>query len=256
MSPPTVCILAGGLGSRLGDAVRDTPKPLLPVAGRPFLDWQLALLAAHGVRRVVLCVGYLGERIEAVIGPRRHGIEIVYRFDPPGLAGTAGALRGARDALGDAFQVLYGDTYLRIDYAAVWERFATSGRLGLMTVLRNAGAWDTSNVVLSDDGEIVVYDKEQRHPDMAWIDYGLGCLTAEALDLLPGEPDLSVVYRELAARGQLAAYVAEHRFYEIGTPSALAETERFLMRADPPGGPPAPRSDPPPTPAGEPGSPT
>jgi NDP-sugar pyrophosphorylase family protein len=255
MSAPTVCILAGGLGSRLGAAVKDTPKPLLPVAGRPFLDWQLELLAAHGVRRVVLCVGYLGERIQSAIGSQRHGIDVVYRFDPPDLAGTAGAVRGARDALGDAFEVLYGDTYLRVDYAAVWERFLDSNRLGLMTVLRNAGEWDTSNVVLSEAEEIVVYDKRRRRPDMQWIDYGLSCLRAEALDLLPDEPDLAVLFQRLAERQELAAYVATERFYEIGTPAALAETDAFLRRLDRQGAPTAPRSGRPPTPADGPGSP-
>jgi NDP-sugar pyrophosphorylase family protein len=224
----TVCILAGGLGTRLGAAVKDTPKPLLEVAGRPFLDWQLELLAAAGARRVVLCVGYLGERIEAEIGPRRHGIEIVYRYDPPDLAGTAGAIRGALDALGDAFEVLYGDTYLRIDYADVWRSFVASGQPALMTVLRNEGAWDTSNVVLGDDGAILEYDKRHHRPQMRWIDYGLGCLRAEALDELPDEDDLSGVYHALAARGALAGYEASERFYEIGTPASLAETDAFL----------------------------
>jgi NDP-sugar pyrophosphorylase family protein len=228
VSAPTICILAGGLGTRLGSVVRDTPKPLLPVAGRPFLDWQLELLAASGVRRAVLCVGYLGERIEAEIGARRHGIEVLYRYDPPQLAGTAGAIRGALDLLGDAFAVLYGDTYLRIDYADVWARFVASGQPALMTVLRNEGAWDTSNVVLGEDGTILVYDKQQRLPEMRWIDYGLGCLRADALDELPDEPDLSGIYRLLAQQGRLAGYEATERFYEIGTPESLAETESFM----------------------------
>lgn len=222
-----VCILAGGLGTRLGAVVKDTPKPLLPVAGRPFLDWQLELLARDGVRRAVVLVGYLGERIEHEIGPRRHGIEVVFRHDPPGLAGTAGAVRAALDLLGDAFYVLYGDTYLSLDHADVWRRFEASGRPALMTVLRNEGRWDTSNVVLADDGSVAVYDKRARTPEMRWIDYGLGVLRAEALDADP-DPDLAGVYRALAARGELAGYEATERFYEIGTPEALAETEAHL----------------------------
>lgn len=224
-----VCILAGGLGSRLGETVRNTPKPLLEVAGRPFLDWQLELLAAAGVTRAVLCVGYLGERIEAALGDERRGIELVYRHDPPDLAGTAGAIRGALDALGDAFLVLYGDTYLRVDYAAVWHRFCVSRQLGLMSVLRNEGRWDTSNVVLSADGhDVVVYDKRTRSDAMQWIDYGLGALRAEALALHPGCDDLADVQHALAASGQLAAYEATERFYEIGTPAALSEADTFL----------------------------
>jgi NDP-sugar pyrophosphorylase family protein len=211
----------------LGEVVKDTPKPLLPVAGRPFLDWQLELLAAHGATRAVICVGYLGERIEAGIGPERHGVELEYRYDPPELAGTAGAIRGALDALGERFLVLYGDTYLRIDYAALDQAQAASGKPALMAVLRNEGRWDTSNV-LYREGEVVAYDKRSPTGDMRWIDYGVGVLTAEALDAAASEPDLAEVYAVLARRGQLAGYEAIERFYEIGSPEALAETEAFL----------------------------
>ena len=217
-----VAVLAGGLGTRLGALGRTTPKALIEVAGRPFALWQLELLRAHGVERVVMCVGHHGERIEAEIGAP-FALDVRYVHDAPELAGTAGALRGALDHLGDRFLVLYGDTYLRIDYADV-DR-AAAGRRGLMTVLRNEGRWDTSNAMF--DGERVVrYDKRNPTPDMQWIDYGLGALRADALDL-PGD-DLADVYRALAERGELHGYVASERFYEIGTPGSLDETAAFL----------------------------
>jgi NDP-sugar pyrophosphorylase family protein len=224
-----VCLLAGGLGTRLGATVRDTPKPLLEVAGRPFLDWQLELLARYGVTRVVLCVGYLGERIEQQLGAARHGIELIYRYDPPRLAGTAGAIRGALDALGERFLVLYGDTYLRVDYRGAWDAFEDSGLPGLMCVYNNGGRWDTSNVELTADRTRVArYDKHAPDPAMEWIDYGLGALSAQALAEQPGVDDLAGIHHRLAADGRLAAYVATERFYEIGTPEALAETDAFL----------------------------
>lgn len=224
-----VCILAGGVGSRLGDAVRDTPKPLLEVAGEPFLRHQLRLLRSHGADRVVLCVGYLGERIEAAIGDGSDlGLTVRYAYDGPHLRGTAGAVRGALPLLGDAFFVLYGDTYLRIDYLAVQEAFLTSGAPALMTVLRNEGRWDLSNVLLVD-GRIVAYDKHSPTTGMSWIDYGLGVLRSEAIDAAgPDEQDLAGVYGVLAQRGELAAYEATERFYEVGTPAARAETDAFL----------------------------
>jgi NDP-sugar pyrophosphorylase family protein len=226
-----VCILAGGRGTRLGKTVADTPKPLLEVAGEPFLRHQLRLLRGHGALRIVICVGYLGERIEAAIGDGADlGLEVRYAFDGATLRGTAGAVRGALDLLGDAFLVLYGDTYLRIDYADVQRAFQRSGCQALMTVLRNEGRWDTSNVILRDD-RVLVYDKANPRPDMAWIDYGLGALRAEAVDAAGvDESELPAVYHALAARGELAAYVASERFYEIGTPSALIETDAFLRQ--------------------------
>jgi NDP-sugar pyrophosphorylase family protein len=222
-----VCILAGGLGTRLGAAVADTPKPILPVAGEPFLRHPLRLLARHGATRAVLCVGYLGERIEAALGAEQFGIELLYAYDPPDLAGTAGAIRPVLDLLGERFLVLYGDTYLRINYSAVDRAQTASGRPALMTVLRNEGQWDASNA-LYRDGEVVAYDKVAPTPEMRWIDYGLGVLTPEALAVAPDDDDLAGVYRELARRGQLAGYEATERFYEIGTPAALAEADAFL----------------------------
>lgn len=225
---PIVCVLAGGRGTRLGDGVRYVPKPLLEVAGEPFLLHQLRLLAAHGAREVVMCVGYRGEMIAERIGEERFGVRIAYSFDTPGLDGTLGAVRRARPLLGERFLVLYGDTYLRIDYGAVYRAWRESGLAALMTVLHNQGRWDTSNAIY-EHGRVVAYDKHAPTPAMHWIDYGLGGLSASVLDAVQGEEsDLSALYGLLARRGELCGVAATERFYEIGTPETLAETDAFL----------------------------
>ncbi|HTQ68830.1 MAG TPA: sugar phosphate nucleotidyltransferase [Solirubrobacteraceae bacterium] len=234
---PPVCVLAGGLGTRLGERVQTVPKPLIDVAGEPFLLHQLRLLGAHGVREVVMCVGYLGEMIEQRIGGERFGIAIRYSHDGPDPIGTLAAVRKALPLLGERFLILYGDTYLRIDYADVASRWAASGLPGLMTVLRNDGRWDTSNVSFEGD-RVVRYDKLAPDPAMVWIDYGLGGLLAGALaNAAPGERDLADLYAALAEAGELFGYEAHERFYEIGTPAALAEAERFLGALSPPSRP-------------------
>jgi MurNAc alpha-1-phosphate uridylyltransferase len=229
---PPVCILAGGRGTRLGQLADEVPKPLLEVAGQPFLVHQLRLLAAYGARQAVICVGYRGDQIESRIGSSCRGIAISYSHDGPGLDGTLGAIRRALPLLGERFLVLYGDTYLRLDYAAADRAWRESGLPALMVVLRNEDRWDTSNALFA--GRLVTaYDKRVPTPEMRWIDYGLGGLTAAALELVPeSESDLAPLYSELARRGELCGHETFKRFYEIGTPVALRETDAFLRAHD------------------------
>jgi NDP-sugar pyrophosphorylase family protein len=225
---PPVCILAGGRGSRLGERARVVPKPLMEVAGEPFLIQQLRLLAAHRVREAVICVGHLGEMIETRIGPERFGIRISYSYDSPALDGTLGAIRRARPLLPERFLVLYGDTYLRVDYAAAEKAWRDSGHPALMVVLRNEGRWSPSNAHYAG-GRVTAYDKQAPARHMSWIDYGLGGLTTAALArVADSESDLAILYSALAQAGELCGYEAEERFHEIGTPGALAETDQFL----------------------------
>jgi N-acetyl-alpha-D-muramate 1-phosphate uridylyltransferase len=224
-----VAILAGGLATRLGSHTETVPKSLLEVAGRPFAEHQLTLLRARGIERVVFCVGHLGEQIRETIGDGgRFGLDVSYSFDGERLLGTGGALRRARPILGEAFFVLYGDSYLDCDYAAVEAAFLAAGRPALMTVFRNEGRWDASNVLFAD-GRIVRYDKRAASA-MQHIDYGLGAIEARVFDPYePAEPlDLATVYADLLARDELAGFEVPTRFYEIGSPSGLAETRQHL----------------------------
>jgi NDP-sugar pyrophosphorylase family protein len=227
---PPVCILAGGRATRLGELVRDRPKALMSVAGEPFVFHQLRLLAAHGATDVVLCVGYLGEQIVAAVGPERFGVRVQYSQDSPGLDGTLGAIRRALSLLGERFLVLYGDTYLPIDYRAANRRWRASDLPGLMTVLLNDGRWDRSNALLHE-GLVIAYDKYSPRPAMRWIDYGLGGLTAHAIERFErGQSDLAALYASLAAERLLCGFEATERFHEIGTPAALVETAAYLAQ--------------------------
>jgi NDP-sugar pyrophosphorylase family protein len=225
-----VTILAGGIATRLRPISGTTPKALIAVAGEPFIAHQLRLLRREGVERVVLCVGHLGEMIRGFIGDGRgFGLKVEYSFDGDKLLGTGGALKRALPLLGDAFFVLYGDSYLDIAYAPVLAAFRRARAPALMTVFRNDGRWDTSNVMF-DGVRVVRYEKSAPTPDMRYIDYGLGILTPATLLHRPvgSAFDLAEVYRTLADAGELAGFEVTRRFYEIGTPAGLAETDAFL----------------------------
>jgi NDP-sugar pyrophosphorylase family protein len=230
---PAVALLAGGLATRLRPLTGQTPKAMLEVAGEPFVAHQLRLLRREGVSHVVLCVGYLGEQIADFVGDgSQFGLRVDYKPDGPRLLGTGGALRAALDLLGDEFLVMYGDSWLDIPYAPVVEAFRDSGAPALMTVFRNEGQWDSSNVWF-EDGRIRLYDKRKRLAEMHHIDWGLGMVRADALAARPADApfDLADVYSELSRSGQLAGYEVTTRFYEIGSVEGLRETDALLRGA-------------------------
>jgi NDP-sugar pyrophosphorylase family protein len=224
-----VAILAGGLATRLGALTEKVPKSLIQIAGEPFVAHQLRLLETSGIQQVILCVGHLGEMIEHAIGDgSAYGVKVEYCYDGAMRLGTGGAIRSALPKLGESFLVLYGDSYLPCDYAAIEHEFAQRGKLGLMTVFRNDGHWDASNVEFEAE-HILAYSKKNRTLRMNYIDYGLGVFRAEAF-AITGAKDLADVYSELLDGGELAAVEVRQRFYEIGSPAGLKEMTDFLSR--------------------------
>jgi len=225
-------VLAGGLATRLRPITQAIPKALIEVAGKPFIEHQLALLHRNGIRRIVLCLGHLGEQVESHLGDGvRFGMELHYSYDGPKLMGTGGALRRAAPLLDDVFWVMYGDSYMDIDYRAILAHFSCLDALGLMTVLRNNNRWDRSNVVFRQ-GELLRYDKRQPTPDMQFIDYGVAILHKAALDRIPPDRphDLADLYGQLVVERQMVGHEVTNRFYEIGTPASLEETRRYLQK--------------------------
>ena len=225
-----VAILAGGLATRLRPITETIPKALIDVGGMPFVVRQLNYLRHQGVTRVVLCIGYLGEQVKAVLGDgSAYGLEVRYSHDGDKLLGTGGTIKQALPLLGDRFFVLYGDSYLPIDFQMVERRFQSSCKPALMTVFRNADRWDKSNVEFKD-GQIIEYNKRIPRPEMAHIDYGLGVLSSTVFrGMSSDEPfDLADVYHELSLCGELAGQEVFERFYEIGSHQGLEEAIRFF----------------------------
>ena len=227
---PPLALLAGGLATRLLPLTNTIPKSMLPVAGEPFIAHQLRLLRREDLAKVVICAGHLSGQIAEFVGDgRQFGLDVDYSIESDGLLGTGGALKKAAPLLGETFFVMYGDSYLDISLAPVYRRFVAAKTDGLMTVFRNDGRWDVSNIEF-EDNVIRRYDKIKRTPAMTHIDYGLGILRAESLAPWPvgRRFDLADVYQALIARGKLAGFEVHQRFYEIGSNEGLSETDEYL----------------------------
>ena len=232
-------ILAGGLGTRLRPLTRSLPKALVPINGRPFVDYQLAWLAKQSIEEVVFCIGHLGCQLAEHVGNgARFGLMVQYSDEGSELKGTAGALRKAHDAglLREAFFVLYGDSFLPIAFQPVYEQFRASGLPALMTVMHNADRWDHSNVIFTPP-LVALYDKrnnEQTRAAMTHIDYGLSVISRALItDRVPSgaNADMADLFHRLSRAGELAGFEISERFYEVGSPGGVADFSRYAAEA-------------------------
>jgi len=225
-----MAILAGGLGTRQRPLTSEVPKALIPIGGKPFLHHQIELLKRQGIRDIVLCVGHLAEQVQDYFGDGRWlGVRIKYSEEKGSLLGTAGAIKKAEPLLGDDFFLMYGDSYLMIDYQEIMRYFRRFHRLGLMVVWKNLDRLERSNV--STKGNLVTaYNKDQKSSDMVYINYGLSVLRKEALAFIPpGRPfSQEEFYQILIDRWELLAFEVGQRFYEIGSPRGLEEFEMLV----------------------------
>ena len=220
-------ILAGGRATRLGNLAERVPKSLLPVAGRPFLEHQLELLSASGIRRVILCLGHLAGAFRAYHGQWKD-LWIEHSVEPEPL-GTGGAIRHALPHLGASFCVLYGDSYLNFSYHGLWEKYRHS-KVPVLGVYKNNNQWDKSNARVEKD-RVIAYSKKSQ-PDADCIDAGIALLEARDFRAWPDARfDLADLYEHLTQSGRFAAWHVPDRFYEIGSVAGWEELNRKLEPA-------------------------
>ncbi len=222
-------VLAGGLGTRLRPRFGELPKSLAPIGGRPFLERPLAWLAVHGVREVVLCVGYGADAIRAAIGDGTAlGVRVAYSIEPEPL-GTGGALRHAIEHVDGPALVLNGDTLLECDpwwlERARWER----GALGAVALYRVENAASRGRVECRTDGAIARFvEKDAAFRGPAWVNGGLYAFSPRVWRHLPA--GVSSLERDvlpaLAEQGRLCGLVTAGEFYDIGTPEEWERAER------------------------------
>jgi NDP-sugar pyrophosphorylase family protein len=225
-----VAILAGGLGKRLGSLTLDTPKSMIKINNKPFIEWQLNLLSKKGVSEVVLCTSHYSQIIKDYVEDgKRFNIEVKYSDDGPDQLGTGGAIRNAIDILGDSFMVMYGDSYLDIDYFEVEKVFGESNFPAMMIIYRNKGKYDLSNV-LFETSIIKKYSKKNVNSNFQYIDFGLSLFKSEVFkEIKKGTYlDLADLCEELAENGKLAGFEVKNRFYEVGSKEGIKDFSRYL----------------------------
>lgn len=193
-----IVILAGGLGTRLNPVTKKIPKSLVPVCGTPFIHHQLTLLYKKGIRDVVICTGYLGERIEEYVGDgSRWKLNITMSYDGDTQLGTGGAIKKALPLLPENFFITYGDSYLTTNYHKILSKFLGSPKPCLMTYF---------------DG----------------IEYGLSTFNREVFETPIIKFDLWDVFIQLQLEDQVEYYFVDEPFYEIGSFEGIKKLEDYL----------------------------
>lgn len=231
-----VVVLLGGKGTRLSSIEPHLPKPMVNVWGKPFLYYQVQLMRLSGFRNFVFCIGHKADIIKKFFGDgNKFGVDIKYSYDGHLLLGTGGAVRKALPLLKEDFLLMYGDSYMDIDYSELIYMYfkfkREQNKTGLMAVFRNRNKYDKSNVVFKD-GRLLKYDKRNQSSHMEYIDYGISILNRSIVEEIPkiGVTDISEVYQRLVSKGWIAGYEVRNRFYEIGRPLSLREFKEFIRR--------------------------
>jgi MurNAc alpha-1-phosphate uridylyltransferase len=231
MSLP-IAIIAGGLATRLKPITEKIPKALINIAGEPFIAHQLRHIKNQGIDKVVLCLGHLGEMIESFVGDGSNfDLEVNYSFDGEPLLGTGGAIKKSLPLLGDAFFVMYGDSYLPISFKPVEKAFLNSKKSALMTIIKNDNLWDKSNVIYKEH-DLIEYNKKNMLLDMEYIDYGLSIIKSSIFS--PYEDlcnfDLADIFHNISINNELQGYEVKDRFYEIGSYQGIKDAEEYLLK--------------------------
>ena len=223
-------ILCGGLATRLGKITKNIPKSMVKIKNKPFLEYQIEILKKRSIKDIVLCVGHLSDQIEQYFGNGENfGVNIKYSYDGDKQLGPIGALKNAEDLLKEDFFIMYGDSYIDVDFQQISSFFKKHDKLGLMVVYKNFNKYDKSNLIIKDN-IIIAYGEKERTEDMVYIDYGTSILSKKSMKLIPKNTFYSTgqLFTDLISKGELIAFEVKNRFYHIGNPDALEEFNNYI----------------------------
>jgi NDP-sugar pyrophosphorylase family protein len=228
-----VAILAGGLAKRLKKNTLNKPKALIDIAGKPFISRQLSYLSNQNIKDIVICTAHLGNQIKDYVGDgSKYNLKVSYSDDGDKLLGTGGSLKKASRILGENFFILYGDSFLPINFSLVEKSYFRQKKPALMTVFKNNDHGDKSNVYFKN--KCVLYNKKNPQKNMNYIDYGLNVVKGSIFYNFPTNKmfDLSDVFEDLSNKSLLAGLKIYDRFYEIGSINGLNDTIDFFKKLD------------------------
>jgi MurNAc alpha-1-phosphate uridylyltransferase len=225
-----VIILAGGIGSRLGKLTHKIPKSLVKINKKPFIYYQLKLLSNQGVKKVIICIGHFGDQIKKYVGDgKRFNLRVIYSCEK-NLLGTGGAVKNALSFIKGSFFVIYGDTYLPINFINIQNEYIKLKSSALITIYKNNNNFDRSNVFLK--GNNIIYNKKNYSKKMKYIEYGLSILSKSIFKYFSNKKkiDLANLYYLLSKKKLLDFYIVKKRFYEIGSIQGLTDSKKYLKK--------------------------
>ena len=229
-------ILVGGRGERLRPLTDNITKPMVEVGGKPFVEYLILLLKENGIKSILFLAGYLGNKIEDYFcDGSKWRVKIDYSFEEKPI-GTGGAVRLAKGKLEKNFFLLFGDSYLAIDYRGMAKEYMGSKRKAMLAIYDNSNETDVPfNVMIDKSKEIVtVYNKRKDNPpSFKYCDAGVIAVDRQVVDLIEEKKFISfeeAIYPRIISEEGLGYYMAECRFYDIGTIQRFKVFEQYILK--------------------------
>jgi mannose-1-phosphate guanylyltransferase len=221
-------ILCGGRGERLKPITDKVPKPMVPVAGKPILEYQLDLLKKHGVLDAVLLVGWYGEAIESYFGDgSRLGMHIDYSYeDPNNRLGTAGPIKAARRFVDGTFLALNGDIISDVNIGKIVAFHKEKGCLGTINMINMPSPFG----IIDLNGDHIVQFREK--PVLPYkMNAGLYVLEPEVVDMMPDVGSIETdVFPKIAAAGRLCGFDSTGIYWsDVGTHKDLDKVNKDVL---------------------------
>ncbi len=225
--------MAGGLATRIRPLTNEIPKSLVSIEERPFLQYQIELLTCYGIKDIILCVSYMGKKIENCFGDgNKYNARIIYSYEKEKLLGTGGALKLAEKNLKENFFLIWGDSYVNLNYKEMHDfHLKNSDNFDVtIAIFYNIRNYDKSNIVYKS-GKIKKYEKNSTDK-MKYIDAGVMVINKKLLLRIPPGKVFQIenLFTKLAKEEKIKPFLIKKRYYEVGSLKGLNQFTKFVKR--------------------------